>query len=97
MSIKTSRRDFLKVSTIAGAGFMVGAGNTVKLARASALQGVAVAGIGVGGKALATSNTPVSTATSSRSAISTKGRSKVKRKTSNNRSATKTIAICTPK
>ena len=50
MSIKTSRRDFLKVSTIAGAGFMVGAGNTVKLARASALQGVAVAGIGVGGK-----------------------------------------------
>ncbi|MBQ6829154.1 MAG: twin-arginine translocation signal domain-containing protein, partial [Thermoguttaceae bacterium] len=25
MSIMTSRRDFLKVSTIAGAGFMVGA------------------------------------------------------------------------
>ena len=50
MSMQTSRRDFLKTSTIAGVGFMVGAGNSVKIARASALQGLAIAGIGVGGK-----------------------------------------------
>ena len=45
-----SRRDFLKTSTVAGAGFMVAAGNYKKIARASALQSVAVAGVGVGGK-----------------------------------------------
>ena len=50
MSLQTSRRDFLKASTIAGVGFMVGAGNSVQIARASALQGIALAGIGVGGK-----------------------------------------------
>ena len=50
MSMQTSRRDFLKASTIAGVGFMVGAGNSVKVARADALQGLAIAGIGIGGK-----------------------------------------------
>ena len=50
MSLQTSRRDFLKASTIAGVGFMVGAGNSVQIARASALQGIALAGIGIGGK-----------------------------------------------
>jgi len=47
---RTTRRDFLKTSTIAGTGFLVAAGNAHKIARASALQGIAVAGIGVGGK-----------------------------------------------
>ncbi|MCF0233605.1 MAG: Gfo/Idh/MocA family oxidoreductase, partial [Thermoguttaceae bacterium] len=47
--VKTSRRDFLKASTIAGAGFLVASGNSVKIAR-GALQGLAIAGIGVGGK-----------------------------------------------
>ncbi|MDO4588111.1 MAG: Gfo/Idh/MocA family oxidoreductase [Planctomycetia bacterium] len=47
---RTSRRDFLKMSAVAGAGFLVAAGNSPKMARASALQGLAVAGIGVGGK-----------------------------------------------
>ncbi|MGI6402185.1 MAG: Gfo/Idh/MocA family oxidoreductase [Thermoguttaceae bacterium] len=50
MSLQTSRRDFLKTSTIAGVGFMVSAGTAPKLARASALEGLAIAGIGVGGK-----------------------------------------------
>ena len=50
MKTNRSRRDFLKTSTIAGAGFMAAAGNTRKIARASALQDVAVAGVGVGGK-----------------------------------------------
>ncbi len=50
MSIQTSRRDFIKASTLAGAGFMVAAGSAPKVARASALEGLAVAGIGVGGK-----------------------------------------------
>ena len=45
-----TRRDFLKASAVTSAGFMVGAGNTVRIARASALQSVAVASIGVGGK-----------------------------------------------
>jgi len=48
--MQTSRRDFLKTATVAGAGFMVSAGATPKIARASALQGLAIAGIGVGGK-----------------------------------------------
>ena len=48
--MKHSRRDFLKTSTVAGAGFMVAAGNFKKIARASALESVAVAGVGVGGK-----------------------------------------------
>ena len=47
---KTTRRDFLKTSTIAGAGFLVAAGNTARPARASALEGIAVADFGVGGK-----------------------------------------------
>ena len=50
MSFQTSRRDFLKTSTIAGAGFLCAAGSTAKVARASALEGLAIAGIGVGGK-----------------------------------------------
>ena len=50
MSFQTSRRDFLKTSTIAGAGFLVAAGSTAKVSRASALEGLAIAGIGVGGK-----------------------------------------------
>lgn len=50
MSMQTSRRDFLKTSTIAGAGFLVAAGSTAKVSRASALEGLAIAGIGVGGK-----------------------------------------------
>ena len=48
--VKTTRRDFLKTSAVAGAGFLVAAGNTQKIARASALQSVAVADFGVGGK-----------------------------------------------
>ena len=48
--MKTTRRDFLKSATVAGAGFMVGAGNAHKIARASALQSIAVASFGVGGK-----------------------------------------------
>ena len=48
--MQANRRDFLKTSAVAGAGFLVGAGNFRKQARASALQSVAVAGIGVGGK-----------------------------------------------
>ncbi|MDO5581494.1 MAG: Gfo/Idh/MocA family oxidoreductase [Planctomycetia bacterium] len=47
---KKTRRDFLKTSAVAGSGFLVCAGNSRKAARASALQSVAVAGIGVGGK-----------------------------------------------
>ncbi len=47
---QTTRRDFIKTGTIAGAGFLVSAGNSYKPARASTLQSVAVAGIGVGGK-----------------------------------------------
>ena len=47
---KFTRRDFLKTSTVAGAGFLVASGNQKKIARASALQSVAVAGVGVGGK-----------------------------------------------
>ena len=48
--MKTSRRDFIKASAVAGAGFLVTSGNFQRPARASALEGVAVAGIGVGGK-----------------------------------------------
>ena len=48
--MRTTRRDFLKTATVAGAGFMVGAGNAHKIARASALQSIAVACFGVGGK-----------------------------------------------
>ena len=50
MSFQTSRRDFIKTSTVAGAGFLVAAGSTAKIARASALESIAIAGIGVGGK-----------------------------------------------
>ncbi|MDD3586096.1 MAG: Gfo/Idh/MocA family oxidoreductase [Thermoguttaceae bacterium] len=50
MSHKTSRRHFLKTTAVTGAGFLVCAGNAPQVARASALQSVAVAGIGVGGK-----------------------------------------------
>ena len=48
--MQANRRDFLKTSAVASAGFLVGAGNFRKQARASALQSVAVAGVGVGGK-----------------------------------------------
>ena len=48
--MKATRRDFIKTSAVAGAGFLVSSGNFRKQARASALQDVAVAGIGVGGK-----------------------------------------------
>ena len=48
--MKTSRRDFIKASAVAGAGFLVASGNFRKQARASALESVAVAGVGVGGK-----------------------------------------------
>lgn len=47
---RTSRRTFLKVSAVTGAGFLVASGNSVRPARASALESVAVASIGVGGK-----------------------------------------------
>ncbi|MDO4587716.1 MAG: Gfo/Idh/MocA family oxidoreductase [Planctomycetia bacterium] len=50
MKKKLSRRDFFKTSTIAGTGFLVASGNFAKQSRASALQDVAVAGVGVGGK-----------------------------------------------
>ena len=50
MKKQISRRNFIKASTATGAGFLVTAGNFRKQARASALQDVAVAGIGVGGK-----------------------------------------------
>ncbi|MDO5552565.1 MAG: Gfo/Idh/MocA family oxidoreductase [Planctomycetia bacterium] len=48
--VRTTRRSFLKTTAIAGAGFMVAAGNSPKVARASALEGIAVASFGVGGK-----------------------------------------------
>jgi len=48
--MKTTRRDFIKTSAVAGAGFLVAFGNFRKQARASALQSVAVVGVGVGGK-----------------------------------------------
>ncbi len=48
--MKTTRRDFLKTTTVAAAGFMAAAGNAQKMARANALESVAVASIGVGGK-----------------------------------------------
>ena len=48
--MRTNRRDFIKTSAVAGAGFLVASGNFRRQARASALQDVAVAGIGVGGK-----------------------------------------------
>ena len=48
--MQTSRRDFIKASAVAGAGFLVASGNFRRQARASALEGVAVGGIGVGGK-----------------------------------------------
>ena len=48
--MRTSRRDFIKTSAVAGAGFLVASGNFRKQARANALESVAVAGIGVGGK-----------------------------------------------
>ncbi|MDO5552432.1 MAG: Gfo/Idh/MocA family oxidoreductase [Planctomycetia bacterium] len=47
---RISRRRFVQAGTIAGAGFLVAFGNNKKQARASALQSIAVAGIGVGGK-----------------------------------------------
>ncbi|MDO5581493.1 MAG: Gfo/Idh/MocA family oxidoreductase [Planctomycetia bacterium] len=47
---RTSRRNFIKTSTVAGAGFMALAGSTARIARASALQSIAVASVGVGGK-----------------------------------------------
>ncbi len=50
MSKRNSRRDFMKISAVTGAGFLVAAGNSHKAVRASALQSVAVASIGVGGK-----------------------------------------------
>ena len=98
MSFQTTRRDFIKKSTIAGAGFLCVAGSTAKVARASA-RSLAIAGIGVGGKGSATSNKPVFTAKSSRCAISTATRSKVKRRTSPKRirSSTRTIANSTLK
>ena len=48
--MRTNRRDFIKTSAVASAGFLVSSGNFRKQARASALQDVAVAGVGVGGK-----------------------------------------------
>ena len=48
--MRTNRRDFIKTSAVASAGFLVSTGNFRKKARASALQDVAVAGVGVGGK-----------------------------------------------
>ncbi|MBQ2684048.1 MAG: Gfo/Idh/MocA family oxidoreductase [Thermoguttaceae bacterium] len=50
MKTNQSRRTFLKTATVAGAGYMVGFGNQMKRARANALEDVAVAGIGIGGK-----------------------------------------------
>ena len=50
MTKRTSRRRFLKVSAVTSAGFLVSAGSTPRIARASALQSVAVANVGVGGK-----------------------------------------------
>ena len=50
MKKEISRRDFIKATTVTGAGFLVAAGNFSKPARASALQNVAVACIGVGGQ-----------------------------------------------
>ena len=50
MSKKTTRRDFIKQGTIASVGFLAASGSSFKPARASALQSVAVAGVGVGGK-----------------------------------------------
>ena len=47
---KETRRQFMKKSAIAGMGFLVAAGNSRERVRASALQGIAVAGVGVGGK-----------------------------------------------
>lgn len=48
--MRINRRDFIKASAVAGAGFLVSSGNMRRQARASALQDVAVAGVGVGGK-----------------------------------------------
>jgi len=48
MKKEISRRDFIKATAVTGAGFLVAAGNFHKPARASALQGIAVACIGVG-------------------------------------------------
>ena len=57
MKTNRSRRKFLKTvaiaSTIAGTGYLVSFGNNVSRARANALEDVAVAGIGVGGKGAA--------------------------------------------
>ena len=50
MSIHTTRRGFLKTTTVASVGFMVAAGATPKPVRADALQGLAFAGVGVAGK-----------------------------------------------
>jgi len=50
MKTDRSRRVFLKNTAVAGTGFLALAGNQPKPLRASALQGIAVAGIGVGGK-----------------------------------------------
>ena len=50
MKTNRSRRQFLKTSTLTAGGFLLAAGNASKPARASALQDLAVAGIGVGGK-----------------------------------------------
>ena len=50
MNLNSTRREFLKTSTIASVGFMVAAGVEPKPVRADALQGLAFAGIGIGGK-----------------------------------------------
>ena len=49
MSRKPTRRDFLKTTTWAGAGFWV-AGNTVPASSSSPNEKLNIAGIGVGGK-----------------------------------------------
>lgn len=47
---KETRRQFMKKSTVTGVGFLVAAGNMRKPSHASAMQKIAVAGVGVGGK-----------------------------------------------
>lgn len=50
MKTNQSRRHFLQTSAVAASGFLAFAGNAPKPVRASALQDLAVAGIGIGGK-----------------------------------------------
>ena len=94
--MKTTRRDFIKASAVAGAGFLVASGISANK-RANALESVAVAGVGVGGKGAGTLPTPAITAKSSRCAASITTPLTASKRNSKTQKRSSTIAICTTK